>query len=186
MKDQTSSFASKLRISESLIELMRTQDFHSISITDIVKEADISRATFYRHFNTKEAVIYFYFDRLVERFRISEHISPKTVDEYYEAVKYVFNVIKKNKRVLKIVVRADFGSMILKYIDDQYTRRYRDAGIEKIPMAVYIFSGSIYNLVLKWLDEDCETSSEEMAKIVVSVTPYEFIHIKTDENVNEG
>lgn len=186
MKELYPVDATKMRISEALIDLMRTNDFHSITVTDLVREADISRATFYRHFDGKVQVVHYYFDCLVRRFKINEHMSADSMEEYYESIKYVFDVIKKNKRLLRIVVNADFGSIILKYIDDRYTRPYQEAGVEKIPLYLYVFSGGVYNVVLKWLDEDCVTPSDELAKIIVSLTPYEFIKNEKAKKANKG
>lgn len=186
MKDLTAIDASKIRISEALIELMRSQDFHSVTITDLVEQARISRATFYRHFDSKEAVLHYYFDRMIERYHIADHLAVGSVDDYYRSIKFVLDVIKKNKLTLSIVVRANFGSIILKYIDERYTRPYRNAGADKVPLYVYIFSGGIYNVVIKWLEEDCQTSAEELARSIVAVTPCEFIRGENPINVNEG
>lgn len=38
-------------IKESLIQLLQDNEIHNITITDICKEADINRGTFYNYYN---------------------------------------------------------------------------------------------------------------------------------------
>ena len=52
-----SSLRSKRLIREALVSLMRSKPFEKITITDIVKEADINRGTFYAHFKDTSEVL---------------------------------------------------------------------------------------------------------------------------------
>lgn len=47
-----SSIRSKIMIKEALLALMVEKPFEKISITDVVKRADINRGTFYAHFSS--------------------------------------------------------------------------------------------------------------------------------------
>ena len=40
----------KMKIANALVNLMFSNDYNFVSVIDIVKEAEVSRATFYRHF----------------------------------------------------------------------------------------------------------------------------------------
>lgn len=52
-----SSLRSKRLIREALITMMREKPFEKISITDIVRTADINRGTFYAHFKDIDEVL---------------------------------------------------------------------------------------------------------------------------------
>ena len=52
-----SSLRSKRLIREALIRMMREKPFEKITITDIVKTADINRGTFYAHFRDTSEVL---------------------------------------------------------------------------------------------------------------------------------
>lgn len=52
-----SSLRSKKLIREALVRLMKEKPFEKITITDIVKEADINRGTFYAHFKDSGDVL---------------------------------------------------------------------------------------------------------------------------------
>lgn len=47
----------KLLFHEALLALLQEKEFMSISITDIVRKADVNRGTFYFHYEQKEALL---------------------------------------------------------------------------------------------------------------------------------
>ena len=44
------------KITDGLLELMGEKPFEKITVSDIVRRAEVGRASFYRHFDSKEAV----------------------------------------------------------------------------------------------------------------------------------
>ena len=172
MQEYSSQELVKLKISDSLFALMHKADFKAISITDIVNDAHISRATFYRHFSGKEEVVHFYFDRLVKKFGISILKSPETVDECRTSVMKVLSVVKRNKGAIRLITKTDNGSMLLSYIDEQYARPYKRSGATgEIGLTPYIYSGAVYNLIMKWMSEDCKTPEDALADVLVQIMP---------------
>lgn len=62
------SIRSKQLIREAVIKLlMKHQDLNSVTVTDIVREADINRGTFYNHYNNVADVIYEMKDELIDK-----------------------------------------------------------------------------------------------------------------------
>lgn len=53
-----SSIRSKTLIKRALLELMQEKAFESISVSDIVRKADINRGTFYAHFKSPHDVLF--------------------------------------------------------------------------------------------------------------------------------
>ena len=54
------------RITVGLLELMKEKPFEEITVSDIVRRAEVGRASFYRHFDTKEAVVRHRLGRLLK------------------------------------------------------------------------------------------------------------------------
>lgn len=54
------------KITQGLLELMRENDFHSITVTMIVRRSEVGRASFYRNFDSKEDVIHQHMTRLLK------------------------------------------------------------------------------------------------------------------------
>ena len=156
------------KIANGLVTLMLDRDYKSVSITEIAKESGISRATFYRHFPSKEAVLNYCFDNIVLRFYRSVSMDFDTVDGYREAVCHTFKTIRTYKRILRATIEADCADLIRNYIDDQYARAYSRDG--KVDITAYIYSGAFSNVIIKWLEENCETPIDELTESVVKVT----------------
>lgn len=54
------------KITQGLLERMRENDFHSITVTMIVHRSEVGRASFYRNFDSKEDVIHQHMTRLLK------------------------------------------------------------------------------------------------------------------------
>ena len=54
----------KLTIANSLLILLKTQPLNKITVTQITKEANLTRQTFYRNFEDKEDLVNWYFEKL--------------------------------------------------------------------------------------------------------------------------
>lgn len=54
------------KITDGLLKLMNEKPFEEITISDIVRRAEVGRASFYRHFDSKEAVVRHHLARLLK------------------------------------------------------------------------------------------------------------------------
>ena len=69
-----------------------------------------------------------------------------------------------------MIIDAGCGDLILGYVDSQYERPYVSAGITDIPIITYIYSGAVYNLMLKWVCEDCKTDIVDLVAMIMEAT----------------
>ena len=53
-----SALKRRAQLEAALLALMRTRGYAQITVTDICREADIPRRTFYHYFDSKEAVLH--------------------------------------------------------------------------------------------------------------------------------
>ena len=56
--------SSQKKLLDAFISLLRSKSYEQITISDICREADMNRKTFYRNFTQKEDLIYFLIDEL--------------------------------------------------------------------------------------------------------------------------
>jgi AcrR family transcriptional regulator len=62
-----SAIRSRRLIRQAFIELMKEKELEKITVTDIVKRADINRGTFYAHYKYTRAVIEQIENEIIER-----------------------------------------------------------------------------------------------------------------------
>lgn len=89
-------------ITNALLELMKTEDYDKISITDIVNKAGLSRVTYYRHFNSKEDILIRFFDNAKSKFLEMNKVSGPDTNEL--VILNLFIYFKSNMEVNKCLV----------------------------------------------------------------------------------
>lgn len=85
--DNKTALASQKMISDALFKLLKYKSFSSISISELCKEAQISRQTFYTLFKSKENIILYEFENkhsfVIDIFANAEKITLKDLCHYY-------------------------------------------------------------------------------------------------------
>lgn len=130
-------------ITGGLFRLMRRKPFSQITITELCREADMGRKTFYRNFDRKEDVVDFYLDLLRERYgqRLRQHSSG-------EQLRLHFTFLKENADQFILLYQNGFHQTVSEKFnallsetmpiwsadptEQQYRSRYIVAGIEAL------------------------------------------------------
>ena len=164
---------SKLKIEKVFLELIQTKEINEISVTDICKRANLNRTTFYSNYID----IYDLADKIREKLE-------KDVFNLYNDVRenrYVsdnflklFRHIQKNQIFYKTYFKLGFDkSFIIKEYD--YKQAYQIYGIDKIDYHIEFFKAGLNAIILRWLNNGCIESPEEMIEIVKSEYKKELI-----------
>ena len=80
---------SRQMIENAFFELLREKEFSQITVSEIVKRADVARRTFYRLYEKKESVIAVYFQNLCEEYKnghaqIESYDLKQVAKDYFE------------------------------------------------------------------------------------------------------
>ncbi|MEM9775703.1 MAG: TetR/AcrR family transcriptional regulator [Chloroflexota bacterium] len=161
---------------DALIRLIRRKPLAKIQIKEIVEEADVSRSTFYKHFETKEQVLFSLIEDLFEKVRITVFDEREDGEEfnimqlltlsyeqwllYSEELKWVLQV--ENKDLLISALRSHI-EMLKNEVDKNFPpnptlKAYEDHVISFV-------SGGVYMLVKNWISTGMKESAETMGKI---------------------
>ena len=57
---------------EALLKLLEEKSFSAISVSDITTEANVSRMSFYRNYNSIEDILIEHLDAVVEQYKIED------------------------------------------------------------------------------------------------------------------
>jgi len=163
-------------ITDALISLMNEKNYNSISIKEIVERADVSRQSFYRHFETKEAVIDDFFnDNIVQKFNSSFRASPE--DTIYRLLEFYFNFWHENIYVMELIVKTNYPMQVF----DEYDRLLRVHLVDSLEIlatqmntddesekeiAKSFIIGGLYNAKIHWSKTNYEKTPAEMASLV--------------------
>ena len=152
----------KEALADELIRLMKTDKYDDITVSEIAAKADVGRATYYRHFKSKDELLTYKFERLA-----SEWINTLPEDlAYKELVIKCLSFIHENRTYTSILYNAGkktileefFVATLVKGAESTY-EAYRQTG------SAYFFLGIIYS----WIDRDYRETPEELTEIIEKI-----------------
>lgn len=160
----------KNQIKEGLFSLLRKKPFSEITVTDIVKEAKVARASYYRNFESREQIIEAAMDSLRDELMN---------DIKYDDEEQIFNQENAKSGFEKALIcclirKADllalyhngFGSLI-----QQTFNRYIMEFAGNMPARsldrykLYFISGAVTNVLIEWLNDGAKEPPKEIAAL---------------------
>lgn len=157
---------SQEKIEKIFLELIQTKEINEISVTDICKRANLNRTTFYSNYID----IYDLADKLREKlekdvFSLYDDIN----EERYVSDNFLklFKHIKENQIFYKTYFKLGFDkNFIIK--DYDYKQAYKMYSPDNIDYHIEFFKAGLNAIILKWLNNDCKESPEEINEIIKS------------------
>lgn len=154
-------------IESALIQLLETNEFDKITISDLVKQAGVSRTAFYRHYDSKEAVLDNLLDSVFKEVKevLDGDAFFKTPDVFW---RQQLVIVKKHLRPFQLLLKAGLGGRIL----DQITRFTMSGSSGETAEDYYndvFWSGAVYNVLIHWVRSDADIPVEELADICVAI-----------------
>lgn len=150
-------------IAASLLKLLKTKSIDEISICEIVETAQVSRNSFYRHFQDKEDIIRYY-------------ISSET-DHWLERTEtHLLNIENTQKYIIFLLEHMypyhDFIDLLIRdkkmyLLEQEFDKRYK-ARLEKIvdPFRISFIVGGFYKLFCYWAETGYQKTPQEIAAYI--------------------
>lgn len=180
MKERTSTKAeyrsairSRRMIREAYMELLKEKDLSKITVTDIIKRADLNRATFYAHYPDVRGV--------------TEEIENEIIEKMLEVLKeFQFTSFFRNPAPLllkisryleedtyfyRILVRANGSEIFMEKLKKVFSdHMLNDSDIPEsmrqskmVELRVCYFAGGIVNLYKQWFRGDLNCTLNDIA-----------------------
>jgi AcrR family transcriptional regulator len=162
-------------LQRALMELIREKDYDSLTIQEIVDRANVGRATFYLHFQSKDELFlsshlidmeYPYYGVLTKE----ELLGAETPQSLVQ----IFRYIKENRTLLMVIGASKDATIITKHIKQQQTNHIEtslkntfpdtDSSIDIHLLANYL-AGSQFSLMIWWIESRASHSVEEIAAL---------------------
>ena len=156
-------------ITDALFALMDQKPYEEITITDIATKAGVGRATYYRHFKSKEDIIRGYFLRENHKFLSIASLDAASLDDYYGIIFNVFSLLKENKSIVKRLISAHLEYLYLDYINKAMEQNYLLYKNYSKPYDPYYAAGSLFNVSIQWVKNDCRESVKQMTDAYIGI-----------------
>ncbi len=163
LSNEESNRLTKECIEAALILLMKKSDFDSISITDIIKKAGVSRSSYYRNYNSKEAILTDVFNQAAETIvnALSEELAEQNKISSYCIL---FEKILECKQLFEIIQKAGMVDKFQMAVNKKYLQMI-DASMSVAYYRVLSWIGSIFNIIFGWINREYQETPEQMACI---------------------
>lgn len=175
------------QIMDGLFSLLRQKPFSEITVTDIVTEAKVARASYYRNYENKEAIIEdsmdTFRDELMKNIDYSddEHIFNK--ENVLTGFTNALTACLVKKADLLALYKNGFGSMIQetfnRYITE-FAGNMPTTSIERYKL--YFIAGAVTNVLIEWLSEGAIEPPKEIAGICVKYLEGGLLHSSNESD----
>lgn len=166
----------KRLLQEALIRLLEKKPLEKISITELCEEADINRATFYRHYNLPCEVLEEMQSMFVEKIHSDVDMNA-LISSPLKYVEKVCSYIYDYAEIVKIFINNNSEENMIKLFDDFFEsllrnneriKRSYNMDESEIKLISAYMSGGGYFMLRRWLLEDIPKTSDEVSKLVLS------------------
>lgn len=156
----------KKLLRQAMTRLMQEKDFQSITVTDVVREADINRGTFYAHYRDVydlreriESEMIADFRTMIDGIHVADNGSLHPI--FSRAVDY----LEENREIVTALVHVGgtdgFGKKLIRVLEECRMEATPCRGIEDLYVARFIATG-IVGMLEMWVTEAQPLPKNEM------------------------
>ena len=155
------------------MELILEKPYQSITVSEIAERADVARATFYLHFDDKDALLLSSLDALVDT--VIEEVKGFSQRDLVSGAPHpalvVFEVVQRDPALFRVILKGQGGNLLLQrlrhYAAQTAHQAVRSMGVTPSVPPTFIadfIAGAMLSVITGWLEDDMKTPPEEMAQ----------------------
>ena len=173
----------KRLLQDALLRLLAQKELDKINVSELCREADINRATFYKHYIAIRDVLVEIEINLMEEF--SAHVSPPTtMQQVREYLVQICRYLYDHAEVIRVLIGNDTDDELcgaIGQINDGLIE-LRTAGWamqntaddDSLKLVATFLGSGCYFLMRTWLMEKIDKTPEEVADIVYRILCREY------------
>ena len=184
-KAESKYFNTTVKMSDALLDLLKTKPFAYITISEICKKAGVNRSTFYLHYENTADLLAEPGQRLLDDFRSYFMVDTVALTAHFadceekelnfiteEYLHPYLSYIRDNRHVFATILKHansfHFDAVfqrLFQHVFDPILHRFGYPAEERKYVMMFYLSG-INALVLEWLKDDCRKSIEKVSHII--------------------
>lgn len=163
LSNEESNQLTKECIEAALVMLMKDHDFDSISITDIIRRAGVSRSAYYRNYTSKQDILANIYDRVATTIVDALSIELAT-QNMVNSYRVLFDKVQEISSLFEIIQMAGMMDQFQMTVNAKYLQVI-DVNSATEYYRVLSWIGSIFNIILGWMQRENREPPEQMAQI---------------------
>lgn len=170
---------SRTLLVQALTSLLTEKTFDEIRVKDICQRAGVHRSTFYAHFEDKIHLLTYGIQELMDSLILLPSDDP---DQFQHAIYRIFKFFKLNETEYSLLFLNPQNAAARQLFQDEFARVLRRALRQRLPQlsltyltdSTLFFTGGLFSVIVRWLQEGATVSPHEMAQRFVRVFPGSF------------
>jgi AcrR family transcriptional regulator len=167
-------------LQDALLQLMKEKPFREIQITEIADRAQVSRPTFYLHYQSKQELLLSHVDAVFAEFysEITNNIAVGKADRKQCSI-LMFQYWERYADTLRMVIEANIHNelrdRLRKYVAlviAQLPQENEKARADKqsLEFIIDFVAGGAYMLLTQWIIQNRPRSAEQMGQLYYDLT----------------
>ena len=167
-----STIRSRQEITAALFRLMEQHPYCEITVKQIIIEARLAKKTFYRHFNSKDAVIKAFLLGIIKEY--SDKLKAREAD----SLDLIFSLLQKNRHIVLLLDKNDMLHLLLIYLNEYLPAIHSDTDVTRDIPARYFGEldreylmafniGAVWNVVFRWVRKGMTDSPESIKAVLM-------------------
>ena len=152
-------------ITDALFALMQKKNLADITITEIINDAGVARASFYRNYKSKSDVIVVFIRDILERFRNGREITSIN----YRSRQHVKKFFLYFRTYSSYFINLYNANLISLLIDELNAFQAAMAGETAMSSpdkyCVYFYMGALFNVSFEWTRAGCVEPLDDMVDV---------------------
>lgn len=154
----------------ALVKLAKDKKWSCITVTDLIRQSGVARASFYRNFSSIEDIVDYGIGQISEEYH-KENPAPSENFHNKELMYFKFDFFKEHADLLLTFHHAQAPQTLLDTINDFVIDEYGDMPTSSISKyELYYYSGAFYNMVIHWLEDGAKENPKDMAEEFLRIT----------------
>ena len=153
----------KDRLLAALIDFAGRKDWSKVTVTELVEQAGVARASFYRNFSSVEDLVDYGIRQVTQRY----HEGMPTTDgnpRSREHIEYQFRFYQEHASLVLGFHRAKASTSLLDLVTDCEIASHGDMSASSPERyQLYFYAGAFYNVLICWLESGMKESPAAMA-----------------------
>lgn len=178
-KEYRSAVRSRRLINQAFLELLREKPFEKITVTDIVRRADINRSTFYAHYPDVRGLVEALMDQAVNQ-SVSLVANLSFEELFLDPIPFLSGMLEiglENRELYRLIGSSDFALKQVEKLKNILLEKaistvdipegIRQSNAFKIQINFFI--GGILNTYQQWLQGNLTCSVEEIMEQIANL-----------------
>ena len=157
-------------IAEALLQILEEKPYNEITISEVAARADLSRRTFYRHFETLDDVIDYQLETLCNEFLDFCEGYYHRKGDVSSMTELFFRFWTEHRSFLRVLNSSNRAAVPQKdFFEKIYSHRLLELDTENTRRMEYMYQfvmGGLWNILLLWAADKKPPTPAEMAEIV--------------------